>query len=133
MTAPDALMKGLESDIAERGNWKSFTLIRRFLQLAQPLRLLGWLLRDTMFGNGFVEFLDEGQHSENSGGEEIRCPSCYVTDQRMRDYYILSSSNPALTRTNTLPMKKVVDSRISNGFFAFRSLSHFNNLDTGTS
>ena len=76
-------MKMVGSDIAERGIWKSITLIRRFLQLAQPLRLFGWLLRDTIFGNGFVDFLDEGQHSEmgkNSGGEEIRCPSCYVTD-----------------------------------------------------
>ena len=50
----------------------SITLIRRFLQLAQPLRLLGWLLRDTIFGNGFVAFVNEGLHSEmgkDSGGE----------------------------------------------------------------
>ena len=60
MTGPDALMKMVGSNIAERRKWKSITLIRRFLQLAQPLRLFGWLLRDTIFGNGFVDFLNEG-------------------------------------------------------------------------
>ena len=51
----DALIKMVVQDIAERGVElkENVTLIRRFLQLAQPLRLLGWLLRDTISRNLF--------------------------------------------------------------------------------